>query len=274
METTTNIQEILTSQRIVKGANQDIQFPAPDELLNPILEIFSKFIEPNEITGFATHPESIGTKDDEILTAYGRAGVIQKIVIDEKLTYNVGYLYALDLGKPVLKIFSGINVNICSNMCIFNATNFDKYELMSVGKSGAIEKIKNFMERRNEDCQKALQIVNVLKNLQFNEEETQKLLGDFLISFQVVKNYAGVNCITNAAKLLKTKGGIYYYEGVTSGWNIYNAITHYFGEKSHIIDHPEKVFFVYEKFIEHCKNNNQIFKIENAIFTKEIEMLN
>lgn len=253
----TNINLILNSQRIVKP-NLDFPFPSAHELLEPVINIFGE----NNFESFATHPESLQvTENDETLTAYGRAGVIKKIEIDENLSYNVGYMYALDLSKPVLKVFSGVNVKICSNMCIFNAEHFEKWELLTVGKSGGVAKVEKFMKNIDENLQQSLKIINVLKGMQFSEEETYKLLGDFLISFQLVSNHAGVNCITNAAKLLKQKGQPYYFEKFTSGWNIYNAITDYFGKKCHILDHPEKVWFVYEKFVEHAQKYNSDFTL-------------
>jgi len=252
MDTITNLHEILESKSIVKGSSNDVPYPSAADLLNPIIDIFGS----ENLSFFATHPESIGNDQNEILTAYGRAGAIKTIEINEELNYSIGYMYALDLAKPVLKVFSGVNVKICSNMCIFNFSNMEKYEYMVTGKKGAIEKVKEYYNRVDADIENAKKIINDLRKMEFSEKEVQNLLGDFLTSFQVVKNYAGVNCIANAAKLLKDKKTHYYYENFTSGWNIYNAITDYFGKKAHIIDHPEKVYFVYEKFVEHCKKNN------------------
>lgn len=245
MTTTNNIETILESKQFVKSG---ITFQSPREILNPVIEIFNNL----EFTGFASHPSELG-ENDNILTSFGRAGLIAKLMDSEDMNYQIGFIYSVEQGKPFIKTFAGFNIHICSNMCIFNTRNIAKFDMLT-NMAGSYEAIKEFISNATDDYKKGINIINAMRKTEINLEGVKNLLGHLCLSFSSIKNIAGTNCILSASKLLTDKESIYYFENKTNCWNVYNALTHGFNDKTHIIDQPEKVLAIYREMANYCNN--------------------
>jgi hypothetical protein len=251
METTNNLIEILESKTFVKNGNP---FKSPSELLNPIIDIFGN----DNITGFGTHPVTINDNDDN-LTAFGRCGVIKHIPIDNEMSYQIGFMYSLEQGKPFVKIFSGFNISICSNMCIFGSKNTQKFDLLTQGTDGAYSEIENYLNNSSKNIEEGIKLINEMKNTILNREEVKNFLGEMCLNFSATKNVAGTSTILNASKLLTTKGDRHYFDEETTAWNVFNSLTDGYRDKTHILDQPEKVRNIYNVLKANVIKNTQMF---------------
>lgn len=247
--TTNNIIEVLESKQFCKNG---IPYPSPSELLTPIIDMFNN----ENITGFGSHPVTVAENEIE-LTAYGRAGIVKTFDIDGEMNYNIGFIYSLEYSRPFIKVFSGINVKICSNMCIFNSDNLEKIDLLSEGTQKAYQKVQNFLINQERNCKDAIEIIKRMKATQLTYKETQDFFGRLLFNFSKVKNVAGTQTILKASSLLNNKSSHYYIaDNLTTAWNVYNSLTDDFREKSHIIDHPEKVWNIFKEIEQGIEFNN------------------
>lgn len=243
MKTSTEINEILESKQFCKNG---ITFQSPKELLTNVINLFNE-----NYKGFATHPVSVGEENEE-LTAFGRVGLIKEFSIDKEMNYQIGFLYSLEQGKPFIKVFSGFNISICSNMCIFNAKNISKFDIATNGTQGSYDMINTFLNEQSNEMQKGIKLISEMKKSELSRKEVKVFLGELCLNFSATKNIAGTSCILNASKLLTDKQSDYYFENFTNCWNVYNALTDGYRDKTHVIDQPEKVLSIYnemKKFI-------------------------
>jgi len=243
----TDNNEVLNSHRFNKNG---IEFPAPSYYLQPIIQFLNDSPEglltvqgddPDEVTD-----QSTGQK----LTAYRKVSLIKTFDVDTDLTYQIGFVYALDIGKPIIKVFSGINVRACTNLCVFGADKKQEF-LIANNTEGASLLIQNYIQSLHDDIVKAKQTIHEMKNTFFNEVQVEKLLGDFLMNFSRVNNIAGTQCLLDGAKFLTDKSSMYYFEKQTNAWNIYNAFTHNICNKKHILQQPEKVYSLFAEMKKH-----------------------
>jgi hypothetical protein len=229
---------IYNSKQYVKNG---FYFDEPSKTINTLIDITG----PENISLQCSHPAEIA-EDNNLITAYGRLAVIKSFEIDEEINYSVGYIYALNVGKPFVKVFSGVNVKACTNLCVFNSSHRAKFDILTDG-SGAFEKVKDYIKDVNTDIENAKKIIFDMKNTFLNFEEVKLCLGQLLVNFSKTNNIAGRNCILSAGKLITDPQSRYYFENETTAWNLYNALTDNYRDSTHIIDHPEKVLALYEE---------------------------
>lgn len=232
---------ILQSKQFIKNG---VAFLKPLDYLNPIIDIIGS----DNIAIEGSHLNEVG-EDDVHLKSYGRISLIKSFEIDEEINYSLGYIYALNVGKPFLKVFSGVNVKACTNLCIFNANNITKFDILTNGE-GAAERMREYFLNVNEQINKAKVVIFEMKNTFLTTEEVKKCLGQLLMNFSNTKNIAGTTCIVNAAKLITDNNSKYYFENNTSCWNLYNALTDNYRDTTHIIDQPEKVLSLFNEMIK------------------------
>jgi hypothetical protein len=249
--------EILNSKSFVKGG---LTFDSPEKLLTPVL---STQKDENDFILTASHPTEMAEEqeNDQLikLTSYGRLMLIKKYNIDDEMTYNVGFLVCLDYSKPFIKVFSGVNVTACTNLCIFNASDVEKYELLNNDRDKSYIKVAEYFDNAERKIEQAKNIITSMKNTIYTKQETKTALGQLLWNFCAVKNIAGKTAILNAAELLSNpKNSRYYFEEEQTAWNFYNALTDGYRDKTHLIDQPEKVLSLFKEIQKLKPLSNQL----------------
>jgi len=238
---------ILESHKVVKNG---VAYPSPAFYLNPILKELEESPEGSLIIEGTNIDEMVDKETNEKYIAYQRVSLIKEFTIDEELSYKIGFVYALDIGKPIIKVFTGANVHACTNLCVFGADKKQEFLILN-NTEGAQLQVKNYIQSLAQDMKQAKEIIHSMKNTFFNNEETKKMLGNFLLNFSKVKNVAGTQCLLDAATLLTDSKSMYYFEEQTTAWNIYNAFTHNICNKKHILQQPEKVFVLYNEMLKY-----------------------
>lgn len=240
---------ILNSNHFVKAGTP---YPAVKELLKPFMEIFKE----HEITLKESHEDEMQTQSGESLIAFKRVSALVNFPIDEEMTYQIGFVYALDLLTPLVKVFSGVNVRVCNNLCIFSNSMYKKENFNNRERSfsDAIGYLKNI----EKNMESAKNIIYQMKNFFINEQEKNMLLGKILQAVVAPKNLAGTQSVINAAKLFNDpKNARYYFKENTNAWVFYNALTEGYEGKVHLLDQPEKVLQLFELMQKYCLDFRQ-----------------
>jgi hypothetical protein len=250
-------EEILNSKAVVKPNRN---YPAPAQYLEGLLNIQDDFFD---INLKASH-ELINLNDDQTENiSFNRFNIQYTFKIDEELQYNLGLIIALDKAKPIAKIYSGIQVTTCLNMCIFNADQKYRFDLDSDPNSYKTF-FKEEFKKIEEKAEKGKLIIDTLKSINLSHERILLLNGAILEKVFKDKLILGSNPVINGIKLQSDMNSIYYAKDGLNAWLYYNSLTEYLDKKIHILDIPEKALEVFEcvkEFLQ-CDLNQTIIPLE------------
>lgn len=144
--------------------------------IEPFIERMSAFTDDFRVQ--AKLPDQITkVKDSQDLT-YNR--VLIQAVLPEKNTIDkhdevIGFLYGLDVRKPVAKIYRGYLNQACTNLCVFNPMWLNVQEVVP-GDPINFNAVKNLMEDTNEFAVK----LNKLKSTYVDRNERKRYLGEWV----------------------------------------------------------------------------------------------
>lgn len=241
---TDNLQ-ILESKKFTKGREFKTEYPSP-------LLIFSSFFsEVEKRTDGKTvlsgeNPVTNLNEDGTENTSWGRIMLKYQIDIDQEMHYQVAVLAAFDIGKPIIKVVSGIEVRACTNLCIFSGDDIAKFEL-AYNPEGALIAFKNYIERLNQKIQNAKEIILHLVNTKIKPTELPEIIGKAFLLTETNGYISGKNCLNKAVEMLCNKKSKYYQlQANFNAWHLYNSCTEYFAEKCSFLDIPEKALAMWE----------------------------
>jgi hypothetical protein len=254
-------QEIINSCGYVKG----LEYEAPRDLLAGTLEIEPEKFEIS--LGGAKEQISINDDGTENIS-FGRVNVMYTFKLSEDMQYNLGLIVALDKGKPIAKIYSGMQVIACMNMCIFGAEQVQKFDILTTGMSYQ-EIFRNEFKKIEEKVFKGKQIIKWLKEIFISEEEINEINGFILMNLTREKGIAGTNPVLSAIKDQCNKSSKYYAKNGLSGWMYYNSLTEYLEPHVHILDIPEKALNLFSVIREYFNSKEKTYILTE--FTQEAE---
>lgn len=241
-------EQILNSNQYVNPKTKQT-FKTPLEYMNELNPLFG-----NDIQLQGSRETLQGINDEEQI-AFGRVAFTKEYELTEDESYKIGFVYSYDHGKPFIKVFSGVNVHACTNLCVFNSDNITKIDIYSQGYEIATEAVKRYLKNKEQEIINAKKIIKAMKMTVLSEEEMNLCFGKILRNFSALKNVAGTTCILDAMKYLTDKNNRYFVapDKKTNAWHLYNALTDGYREKVHIIDQPEKVLSLYKEILS-CSN--------------------
>lgn len=128
------LNNTITIQELFKGKETIIknkEFFATKTYVEPFLERMSKFTKDFRIQ--AVIPDQITKTGGSGDITYNR--VLVQAVLPEEFTVNnheevIGFLYGVDVRKPVVKIYRGHLNSACTNLCVFNPQWLNIQELI------------------------------------------------------------------------------------------------------------------------------------------------
>ena len=247
--------EILNSKGYVKGM---INYPTPNIILDGLMNIeeqrFNILLKGDY--------EVININDDGTENiSFGRLDLQYRMNLDEMHSYTIGLIIALDKGKPIAKVYSGMEVKTCLNLCIFGADQVNKFDI-STNPEGYKIFFQDEFKRIEAKAREYKAIKRALENTHFSQEEVHKLNGALLYNILENNGIAGTNPLINAIKLQTEKHSIYYSKDGLNAWLFYNSLTEYLAQKVHILDIPEKalnIFATLKQYINIPKYEEDIF---------------
>jgi len=237
-------EQILNSKAVVKtfGNNGSRDFPSPAEYLEGLTEQ-----KPEEFTQHleGSHIEISKNEDETENIVFKRFNLHYTFNIDDELQYNLGLVVALDKAKPIAKIYSGVQVKACLNMCIFNADQKFRFDLDSDGNSYKTFFREEFI-KCYEKAEKGKLIIAELKKVHLTHEKVLILNGAILEKVFSENLVMGSNPIIQGIKLQADKESKYFAKDGLSAWLYYNSLTEYLDKKIHVLDIPEKALEIFE----------------------------
>jgi len=246
MEKILTLDDVFESKTYVKG-NRNYQ--SPKEYLGKFIDTVQN-IAPDiniQVSGKIQNAE----EDRSINTAYSRIMIeaSNKRLNSNGIFPTFGILLGLDPQIPVYKMYEGMTVSACTNLCVFNANNLFTGNVFD-GLNEGYAHLDSWKENYKDTFGKNLDIFNRLEQVQITPNELEQRLGA-LLKFGIENKYLGTNPIIHAAKELYNPSSMYHIddnEGTTD-WNIYNAVTSYLSTKTDILDKASKTLLLSKFFV-------------------------
>lgn len=222
------INELLNGKStLIKNKNY---FPTR-AYVEPFLEKMSAFTDDFRVS--VKLPDQLTTLEGNADITYNRV-LIQAVMKDEFYENHnevIGFLYGLDVRKPVVKLYRGGLNKACTNLCVFDPSFLHIQEL-EPETAISLRPIKELLERQSD---MALALQN-LKEMSWERTDAniEKNLGQWIrnaINCSYDNGYGKAKLATSniidAYKLLFEKETSPYYvkEGNVDGFTIYNAFT-------------------------------------------------
>lgn len=169
----------LTIEELFKGKETIIknkEFFSTKTYVEPFLDRMSQFTKDFRIQ--AVMPEQVTkTKNVEDVT-FNRV-LVQAVLPEENIIDNheevIGFLYGIDVKKPVVKIYRGYLNSACTNLCVFNPTWLNVQELIP-GDPINFNPITELLSFQNDFKVR----INKMKSTYLDRRERKRLLGEWV----------------------------------------------------------------------------------------------
>lgn len=248
-----SLTEVLESKTYVKP-NSAIDFKSPKFYLEPFLEVMEKNnIEYRIKTGNPVI--NLNAEDSSENVAYSRVLVESKIGENVPGFFSViGIIYALDLQKPVIKIYSGENACVCTNLTIFQADRVFTQDMLG-NFNDTYQKARVYLNEKAGEIERFKETYNTLTKTQLDQNELNRVLGYLLRVSSTGK--LGTTPIVQASARLDDPQSVYYAqkEG-TNLFNVYNAVTQSITNSKEFLDKPNKTVELSEMILKSVKYLN------------------
>lgn len=246
--------DLLQSKVYVKEGAA-IDFKHPKEYVHKFFDVALKHKLDIDAMRIIVNDKVVNAEEDGVRNiAYPRAMIETKMKDVKELPgfYPVvGMVYALDIQKPIIKVYSGFNVEGCVNLCIFNAEYHHQVELLGDYQSVYI-KAENYFSEKQKEVEEFSQTLRTLESEFLEQKELDFYIG--LILRKAMKSRLGTTNILKAVKELYNPNSSYYVfnEGTfkCSKFNLYNAITQQITDGNDIIDRARKTIEISKVLVE------------------------
>lgn len=245
MEKVLTLEDVFGSKTFVKGERE---YKSPKEYLEPFIERVSQ-VAPNisvQVSGKIQNAE----EDKTINTAFSRIMIeaSNEKMISAGVFPTYGIIIALDPVIPIYKIYEGLTVRACTNLCVFNSRNLYTGQIFDgMGEGYGI--LNTWVNSWKETFGANMDIFSEMEKKPVPVDDVTKVLGN-LLKFGIENKYFGTNPVIHAAKELYDPNSIYYVgKESTTAWNMYNAVTSYLSTKTDIVDKASKTLLLSKFFI-------------------------
>ncbi|MDR3667395.1 MAG: hypothetical protein P4L35_11180 [Ignavibacteriaceae bacterium] len=234
-----NLNEVLESKIYVKE-NGSVNFKTPFHYIHPFLDAI-RYDGNGEDIIVKTQTEVVNDNEGGGRnTAYGRINIEAKVLGSVPGFQSViGMVYALELQKPIIKIYTGQNASACTNLTIFNADGVYEQSLLS-GYGTVYNKATEYLNKKEAEAVEFQEIYNDLTNSLMSTEELNREIGRILRA--APRTRIGSTPIVQATQRLDDKESVYYIkpDSQCSKMTLYDAISQSFTNSKDILDKPTK----------------------------------
>jgi len=240
------VEDVLSSKVYVKP-NSSVSFGTPKEYLEPFIEPIQASSDVKSSFRVKVADPVVNAEDSGAMNiAYPR--IMVEADLGEMIPgfkSIVGMIMALDLQKPVLKVYSGYNVMSCLNLTIFNADKIYQQEILG-DYQRVYAKATEFFNRKADELVEFKETLTKLQTTFLNEVQLNQLIGKMIR--ESAKLRLGTTPILQATKMLDDNASQYYVRPdgkfTCSKFNVYNAVTQAITNSSDIIDRAHKTINV------------------------------
>lgn len=224
----------ITIQELFKGKSTIIkgkEFNPTQNYVEPFIDKMSKFTDDFRIQ--VKYPDQMTTNKDNPDVTFNR--VVIQAVLPEKYCIDshdevVGFLYGLDVKRPIVKLYRGYLNKVCTNLCVFDPEWLNVQELVP-GDPINYKLVTSLMEKTSDFPVK----LKKLKNTFIDRDERKNYLGEWVdlsLREQEDHGFGKVKIASstpiNAYKSLFINQDSNYFipEGISpSLFDVYNAFT-------------------------------------------------
>jgi len=247
------MNEVLTlgdiySSKIYVQDGSALSFKHPEEYISPLTSLLErKDTDWENKLSIRTMGKVVNQNTDGNLNvSYPRVGLDYRYdtfkIDDQEFHHTLGFIYALDTKRPVMKVYGGIEASSCLNLCVFRAEQV--FELDLFANVGEIyEKAQKYFEDTFEKKRFSEEFAR-LQESEFDDNSFRNKLGRLRESVNRNKTMFGLNLLGGAEKLMFNPTSKYYVgdDGKisTTEWNVFNSITQSISDDKEFITRPEK----------------------------------
>ena len=239
------VEDVISSKVYVKP-NSSVSFGTPKEYLEPFIEPIMKEMPEAKFRIKVADPVVNAEDSGAMNIAYPR--IMIESDLGEMITgfkSVIGMIVALDLQKPVVKVYSGYNVSACMNLTIFNADKIFQQEILGDYQRVYAKAIEYF-QKKAEELVEFKETLIKLQTTFLNEVQLNQLIGKMIR--ESAKLRLGTTPVLQATKMLDDNASQYYVRPdgkfTCSKFNVYNAVTQAITNSSDIVDRVNKTLNV------------------------------
>ena len=244
----------LTLTELYKGKSTLIknkEFYPTKTYVEPFIERMSAFT--NDFRIQVKLPEQMTTFKDTTDLTFNR--VLIQAVLPEKYTIDqheevIGFLYGIDVKKPVAKIYRGYLNQACTNLCVFNPQWLNVQELVP-GNPIDFNPIKSLLENTNDFAVK----LDKLKSTFLDRQDRTNYLGEWVdyalresedYGFGKVKIAVSTPIDAYKSLFIDNESDYFIPQGIQpSLFDVYNAFTQVItDDKKDLMNKFEKVMII------------------------------
>jgi hypothetical protein len=233
---------------------KDKKYWSTEAYITPFLERMSKLT--NEFNIQVKLPDQCTlTKDNELDIkdiTFNRVNI--EAVLPEDYAFEghkrvVGFVYALDARRPLVKLYVGALRSACLNLCVFNPDALSIQELLP---ETAIN--YSFLSHCLSLTDNINMMLKNLSNIEFNKEQCFNLLGGWIdncINHKYSSQFGTVKLsedtpIEAYKSVFYDEKSPYFTKDIATGFDIYNAFTDIIcnGKKADLVNRFEKTYLV------------------------------
>jgi len=208
------MSKIITIEELyqLEGYKKDgFGFPHPKDIIPKFIDIIKQISPSYDINIIVDREGGVITKDNINIKSYGRGIVtanLNQLVKDRSIVLmpTVGIIWAFDIVKPYVKMFSGVNATACTNLCIFMA---DDIKVKYLNKPRVLDKdgdrkwdrtcrdvvddilynIEDEIQLIKSKLEKYLHIYDLLTRTEISGDDVEKLIGTMYINEVIRGNF-------------------------------------------------------------------------------------
>lgn len=185
------VNDVLTSKGFKNGATS---YPLPGYFFEPFIKIFPD--NPDSEIIKIHQPVENTNEDGSLNISYPRILYQRVYHIDDLHSYAPGFIVAMDTSKPVIKTFAGINVRVCTNLCVFQAEHLAVSFLNDSNHLRVFTDLENLAKDRTKFVKFYKKVIDRMKTLQLTPKQCNEIWGILLKLAAKDKNFGIQSIIT------------------------------------------------------------------------------
>jgi len=253
-----SLNDLLRYKASQQEGNQFLTLPSPEAVLTPAFAKLSSHVssyncyvqEPNRKAVDTTDSGEVSEKDmfaDRVLVE-AVLNAEDQVFGDDRYKTVVGFLYAHDVTKPVMKMYLGFENQACLNLSVFNAVDIAQRNFASTDFGSIYDEIDSYLQRIQTRRKELVQAHALLTGEQLQGDDLEKVIGQVAL-----KAHKAIAMKTHFSQMMdlafKPNGKYHKPNGVYTRYDLYQAMTYTIGKDREVsIARPDKVLDAYKFF--------------------------
>lgn len=253
-----SLTDLLRYKASQQEGNQFLTLPSPEAVLTPAFAKLSSHVSSYNCYVQEPNRKAVDTTDSgEVAEKYMFADrvLVEAVLNTEDQVFGsdryktvVGFLYAHDVSKPIMKVYLGFENQACLNLSVFNAVDIAQRDFASTDFGAIYDVIDNYLQRIDTRREELVQAHALLTGEQLQGEQLERVIGQVAL-----KAHKAIAMKTHFSQMMdlsfKPNGKYHKPDGVYTRYDLYQAMTYTIGKDREVsIARPDKVLDAYKFF--------------------------